>query len=102
MSNAIYFNPNSSLKPTYAMAVKNNHFAKAETVDFTHKDTVNLINSRINEATNGLLKNTIQQLDKETVCVLVNTVYFKGFWKQKFKVQNTIKGDFVLQSGGSI
>lgn len=102
MSNSIYFNPNSDLNPAYASAVKSNYLAIAETVDFADSDTIQLINNRITEDTNGLLKNTISKLDSKTICVLVNTIYFKGFWQQKFKVQNTLKGDFTLASYGKI
>ena len=102
MSNSIYFNPNSDLNPAYASAVKSNYLAIAETVDFGDSNTIQLINNRITEDTNGLLKNTISKLDSNTICVLVNTIYFKGFWQQKFKVQNTLKGDFTLASYGKI
>ena len=81
MSNSIYFNPNSDLNPAYANAVKSNYMAIAETVDFADSNTIQLINNRITEDTNGLLKNTIDKLDSKTICVLVNTIYFKGFWQ---------------------
>ena len=35
-------------------------------------------------------------LDSSTVLVLVNAVYFKGQWNQKFKKENTVEEKFWL------
>lgn len=96
MSNAIYFQNGFAVKDEYKQAVTKTHHAHAENVDFASPATLTLINDRITKATDGLLKNTIGQLDSNTVSVLVNTVYFKGFWLAAFDHKLTSKQDFHL------
>ncbi|XP_068599798.1 antithrombin-III [Brachionichthys hirsutus] len=59
------------------------------------------INKWIANKTENLIQDTLPQgaLDSTTVLVLVNTIYFKGQWKNKFDKANVYAADFhVSQS----
>ena len=70
------------------------HHATAKSVDFSSPNTLKEINQQITDATNGLLKDTINQIDPMVVCVLVNTIYFKGLWASKFDAKKTTNMSF--------
>jgi len=58
------------------------------------------INSWVEERTNDKIKNLIPPggVDKETVLVLTNAIYFKGDWKTKFEKKNTEQADFFISA----
>jgi len=96
MSNSLYLQNGFPVKQEFKKAVVEKHHAHAENVDFGSPATLDLINNRITESTQGLLKNTITSLNASTACVLVNTIYFKGDWMKGFDQKNTKKVEFFL------
>ena len=96
MDNSVY--SSTAINPSYIEALRTKYAAHAQQVNFSDPATVSLINTRITEATNGLLKDTISELDPRTVMVLVNTIYFKGKWAAQFNKTDTFKGEFNLSN----
>nr|ABI52767.1 serpin [Argas monolakensis] len=48
------------------------------------------------DASKGLISRAIEgPLDPDTQLILMNAVYFKGFWKKPFSVRSTFKGTFL-------
>ena len=97
MDNSIY--SCVSIHKDYIDTLRTKYLALAKTVDFASPNTVIEINDRISECTNGLLKNTVGKLSPSTVCVLLNTIYFKGEWKVSFDKSLTSKGAFKSIDG---
>uniref|UniRef100_A0A8C2X626 Serpin peptidase inhibitor, clade C (antithrombin), member 1 n=1 Tax=Cyclopterus lumpus TaxID=8103 RepID=A0A8C2X626_CYCLU len=54
------------------------------------------INNWISNKTENLIQDTLPEgaLDSNTILVLVNTIYFKGQWKNKFDKDNVYNSDF--------
>lgn len=102
MSNSLYADPAHHIKEEYKKNVETRHWATASNVNFSDPQTVQVVNDRITQATNGLLKNTIDKFDPSTALVLVNTIYFKGFWAIKFDKSRTRKGFFITADGTEI
>ncbi|KAJ4943388.1 hypothetical protein JOQ06_005890 [Pogonophryne albipinna] len=61
------------------------------------------INSWISNQTENLIQDTLPPaaLDSNTILVLVNTIYFKGEWKNKFDKENVYKSDFHVSESRS-
>ncbi|KAL3047962.1 hypothetical protein OYC64_022010 [Pagothenia borchgrevinki] len=61
------------------------------------------INSWISNQTENLIQDTLppDALDSNTILVLVNTIYFKGEWKNKFDKENVYKSDFHVSANRS-
>ncbi|XP_059196709.1 antithrombin-III [Centropristis striata] len=59
-----------------------------------------LINEWIANKTENLIQDTLPvgALDSNTILVLVNTIYFKGQWKNKFNQENVYASDFDVSS----
>lgn len=63
-------------------------------------DTFDPIDAYISEKTNGMIKDTLQgPIDDLTRAILINAVYFKGSWKDKFDEHLTEEGIFQTNTG---
>nr|AEB40052.1 serpin SMSB3a variant [Sarcoptes scabiei] len=61
---------------------------------------VAMVNDYVTEKTNGLIKKMLEQApDPGTRLALINTVYFKGVWANKFDKQDTTPGIFYGENG---
>ena len=65
--------------------------------------TAEAINNYVSSNTNDLIKSVIKPpLNRDTLAVLVNSIYFKGTWKDKFPERSTRPADFTLSNGNTI
>ena len=86
------------LKLSYISTVEKVHDAKADILPKTYGP----IDQFINEKTNGLIKDMlVGDIDPLVVGVLVNAVYFKGSWMEKFDEFNTYEKLFNCANGSS-
>ncbi|XP_075803853.1 serine protease inhibitor A3N-like [Microtus pennsylvanicus] len=73
--------------------------AEASSVDFQQPHEVkNLINDYVRKQTHGKINDLVSALDKSTLMVLVNYIYFKGKWKMPFYPQRTRESNFYLDN----
>ncbi|CAK9298243.1 unnamed protein product [Gordionus sp. m RMFG-2023] len=88
MNNDIYAKANMELNLEYVKNVSKFFDASVESVDFQRdlKSVINKINEKVSKNTNGLIKDLIKsdQVDPSTQLMSVNSLYFKGLWKQPF------------------
>ena len=94
MDNSIFINEKFGVKDSYVNTLKTRFSAFAKSLDFNRPSTVTEINQRISESTNGLIKNTLSEVDPSSVSVLVNTLYFKGQWQTPFEETLTYMNKF--------
>ena len=53
------------------------------------------INKFCSDNTNGKIDNIINSIDPQTILMLINAIYFKGTWMEKFSEDLTEKRDFT-------
>ena len=103
-ANRLYVQQNFKLLDEYLKLTAAHFKAEAENVDFaTSAEAVRTtINTWVEEKTNQKIKNLIPEgvLGELTRLVLVNAVYFKGDWQDKFDPKMTRKMDFEVTPGG--
>jgi len=63
--------------------------AEVRSLDFSLPSAVDVINSWVNENTNGKIKEIIKKIDPEIVMFLINAIYFKGTWTYQFDKDET-------------
>ncbi|EHB08567.1 Serpin B11 [Heterocephalus glaber] len=80
--------------------------ARLQTVDFAQstEETRKIINAWVEKKTNGKITNLFGKgtIDPSSVMVLVNAIYFKGQWQNKFQERETVKSPFQLSEGRSV
>ena len=59
-------------------------------------NTVTTINDWVNTNTNGKIPKILERIDADAVLFLINTIYFKGEWKERFDPSNTRDKPFYL------
>ncbi|MFA4837930.1 MAG: serpin family protein [Candidatus Neomarinimicrobiota bacterium] len=76
--------------------------AKVSALDFDRSDAADIINSWVNEKTNGKIKEIVPKpISSEMVMYLINAIYFKGSWTYEFNKDHTTDEPFYLSSGNS-
>ncbi|MBP5406534.1 hypothetical protein J6Z19_05220, partial [bacterium] len=69
--------------------------------DFADPKTVGLINSWVNSKTKGKIPKIIDEIDKETMILLLNAVYFRANWMQQVDSEEDLESGYFTMSNGA-
>ena len=100
MTNPSFFS--FTLKPEYVSILTKELNSTGKELDFYGQkaQALNIINTDVSNATNGLIDKLLEKIDDGTVLVLVSAIYFKGLWEKPFSKDETNKaGEFRTSSG---
>ncbi|XP_037089403.1 LOW QUALITY PROTEIN: serpin B4-like [Pollicipes pollicipes] len=101
-ANKLYVQNAYKILDTYSGLLEKQYLSELKSVDFGDAaGTSKLINGDVEALTKGKIKNLIDSgaLSRGVRLVLVNAIYFKGSWKQKFAIEATMKRDFFISPG---
>lgn len=105
-ANRIYANQKLLVSNDYKTELTKFYLSTIESVDFNKNaaQTKDAINQWVEDYTNGKIKNLIPDnaLTPATLLVLINAIYFKGRWAEKFPEEATSKREFFLSVGKQI
>lgn len=68
--------------------------AQVSALDFSSPSAVTTINSWVSSATSGKIPTVVDQITPDQVMLLINAIYFKGSWRDKFDVAQTNDAPF--------
>jgi serine protease inhibitor len=88
--------------PAFFDAVTANFDAEVQELDFNDPGAKDIINSWVNEKTNGRISQIVDAIDPLDILFLINAVYFKGSWTNKFETDDTRPRPFHLEGGEEI
>ena len=97
IANKIFIQHRFSIKKKFTDILKTFYFSQIENVDFSQAEsTSGLINNWVAQVTENKIKDLINKdmIDSYTKLLLINAIYFKGNWMNKFNAKNTLKDDF--------
>uniref|UniRef100_A0A6B2EHF1 Putative serine protease inhibitor 4 n=1 Tax=Phlebotomus kandelakii TaxID=1109342 RepID=A0A6B2EHF1_9DIPT len=105
IANKLYVQDKFHVKRQFNEIATKKFNSEAQSLNFA--DNVNsakTINTWVEEKTNDKIKDLIpaDALDSDTRMVLVNAIYFKGLWENKFKPENTKKLPFWTSKDKSV
>ncbi|XP_011496608.1 PREDICTED: alaserpin-like [Ceratosolen solmsi marchali] len=91
VANKIFGSNRLKMKEKFKSITSRHFHSQSEELDFSKADSANVINQWCSDKTNGKVDKIIEsdQLTVDTTMILLNAVYFKGSWKNKFKEKNT-------------
>jgi serine protease inhibitor len=89
IANSYWMRDDMTPKQAFIDTLKASYDAEVYISDFNRTDTVYSMNQWVEEQTNGMLKDTIDQLDPDTLSILMNTIYFKGTWVDEIEANAT-------------
>ena len=99
IANAIFVNKDYRLLKPYQKDMQNYYDALAESLDFASKKSLDRINDWCNKKTKGMIPSILDELNPKAVSYLLNAIYFKAQWTDKFKERNTSNGTFTTAEG---
>lgn len=102
-ANKIYPNTGFTLEKSFVDNITKHFHSEVEQVDYSNAAaSAKTINDWVHAKTNNKIKDLIpaSSIDVLTRLVLVNAIYFKGNWLEKFDPKNTVKdSDFNCADG---
>ncbi|XP_038600569.1 serpin I2 [Tachyglossus aculeatus] len=105
LANALYLQEGFSVKEQYLHSNKEIFQGAVKLVNFQDsKACTKAINTWIESKTDGKMKNmfSTEEFGPLTRLLLVNAIYFKGDWKQKFKIEATQLMGFTKRDGSTV
>ena len=91
IANTIYVNEPYQLKPSFVEKANTYYDAQPERRDFHDGQTVDVINQWASDHTQKMIEKVLDEetFDPDYVSYLLNAIYFKGAWQNKFDEKNT-------------
>lgn len=102
IANSFWFNDDIIPKQDFVNTLKASYDAEVYQTNFNDPKTVDQINQWVEEKTNHLLKNTLSQINPDTIAFLMNTVYFKGNWVKTFDASQTAQKPFYVRASETV
>ena len=103
-ANCIYFKLGMSINPKYKADMQNYYGANVEPINFNSANIVNKINNWCKTHTDGMIPELLKEdeLDPNRRMYLLNAVYFKASWTDKFDPRSTRDLDFITLEGKTV
>ncbi|KFV53125.1 Alpha-1-antiproteinase, partial [Gavia stellata] len=103
MGNALFIDDGLKLLQKFLDDVTNFYYSEAISSNFQNSSEARKeINKYIETKTRGKIVDLLKTLDENTVMVLVNYIFFKGYWEKPFNNLATRDDDFLLDGKNSV
>ena len=93
-TNSIWAQNGLKINKNYVKTLQSKYRAEAKEVDFKKSITKGIINQWISKNTGGMIKDFLKKINPDTIIMLMNAIYFKGNWENKFSEDKTKKRSF--------
>jgi len=90
-----------ALRKAYVEQMQRYYGAEVADVDFGSEATPARINAWVEKKTQGKIPKIIDRINPADVALLLNALYFKGQWTDKFDATKTQPHDFTLADGSA-
>ncbi|NXS67280.1 A1AT protein, partial [Pandion haliaetus] len=103
MGNALFIHNQLKLLQKFLDDARNFYYSEAISSNFQNSsEAIKEINNYIDTKTHGKIVGLLKRLDPDTVMVLVNYMFFKGYWETPFNSLATRDDDFFLDAKNSV
>lgn len=102
IANSIWYEQKLTASESFKKAMLLYYDAEVAGLDFMSAQSVGTINNWVNQKTNGLIEELINEIPDDAVMYLINAIYFKADWKFQFDKTETKKGPFYLENENEV
>ena len=102
LANSNWYKQELSIKESFRKILEAHYNAEVNAADFGNPVTKDLINTWIEDKTNGKIKEMLDMIPAKVVMYVINAIYLKATWQYQFDKEKTEKKDFILASGTKI
>ena len=99
VANGMWIQNDFPVLNTFKQVNQQYYNAEIQNVDFKQPIALQTINNWVSEKTHGTIPEMLKYIDPLTRLILGNTIYFKGYWKDRFNKENTSDAVFKTSSG---
>ncbi len=94
IANSVWYRSGFPVNQGFIDASKASFDAQVTALDFANPSAVGTINGWVSNATVGKIPTIIDRIGNEQIMFLINAIYFKGQWRDKFDPDATRDGTF--------
>ena len=98
LANSIWLRGSFNVKSAFLQTNADYYGADAYAVPFD-ETTLRKINEWVNEKTDGMIPELIDEIPRDTVLDLINALFFDAEWANPFSPRNTQPGTFTKENG---
>jgi serpin B len=102
IANSIWYRQGFSVLPQFLHTDSTDFHAQAQGLDFSSASAPATINNWVNTNTHGFIPAIIKNIPGDAVMYLVNAMYFKSSWQEKFDVAQTHTAPFYLADNSTV
>lgn len=100
IAGSLWLDGRMEVRDAFVGRCRETYGAECFSADFTAAAAKEEINRWVEKRTGGSVRQAVDEIDPETVLMLVNAVYFEGKWEEKFVPENTLEDcEFHLENG---
>lgn len=101
IANSLWLKKDRDFKDAFITNAVQNFYASIHSIDFSDNNAAGIMSKWISENTNGILAPKMS-LDPEQIMSIINTIYFKDEWADRFNEDYTKPDTFYLGDGSEI
>lgn len=90
-----------TLVPQFKTDMQNYYNAQIEALDFGKSSSLDKINSWCKKNTDGMIPSILDRLSPDAAMCLLNAIFFKATWTEKFDSKDTRDMDFTMPDGST-
>ena len=102
IANATFADDEFAVRQDFLDRLRDYFDAEAGTLDFQDPSSLDVVNAWAAEKTNDRIEEILKSWPPEAVLALLNALYFKGDWTEKFDRGRTALRPFELSSGETV
>lgn len=99
IANSIWIKEGFKVKQPFVDVNKDMYNAEVRNLNFSSPQAVSTINGWCSDKTNKRITKVLEFIDPDARMFLINALYFKGVWKNKFDKGSTVSEEFTSVSG---
>lgn len=99
IANSIWHEQSFPFHQSFFDAVRGPFGAEVRGLDFASPSAVSTINAWVNAQTHGKIPTILEAIPGDARMYLINAMYFKGSWRQRFDAAKTQSAQFTTASG---
>jgi serpin B len=102
IANSIWYRQGFSVLPQFLQTNSDNYHAQIQALDFNNPSAPGTINNWVSQQTNGKVPTIVDQIPSNVVMYLINAMYFKSSWNEKFDPAKTGPLPFYLADNSQV
>jgi serpin B len=102
IANSIWYNNSFNVLPQFLQTNGNFYNAKIQALNFSDPAAANTINNWVSTQTNGNITSIINGISPDALMYLINAIYFKSSWNERFDPSLTNKQPFILPDNSTV